>query len=405
MAPSTIASFRGKSLRPRPVVRTAGLLLALFPLLLGPALAGEEDPGAAAGKDRPAEPEASPKITQLLGFGLGWQTPLMAPGQPIPIVVVAAWGDEMLGKGSKLRGRFESSVLKAYAQLPVSDPWFAGVRGACTIESGQCAPYRYDGGERLKPLEIKGTCAGGGPFVGARVAEGIEAFAFSAARYVWYMRKPETGTGLVLPPDHSEFIFGLEASADRMDYFQSYQIASGWEANLRAEYFFRDAWAQWGFPGEGQTRPGPSKEGASISASGRAGFRLFRHHNLRFGVQGAAGLDLDALSAFRPGSLVGSPTLPGFYFGEILADRYLFAECRYGLNLWEGARGWALAKTGGYREVEGPCRGAFCVSVGLTQKIFFGIPVTLEYAFSPSAERETGGGGHEVNLIVVGAIQ
>ncbi|MHC4779471.1 MAG: hypothetical protein ACYTFG_12940, partial [Planctomycetota bacterium] len=79
-------------------------------------------------------------------------------------------------------------------------------------------------------------------------------------------------------------------------------------------------------------------------------------------------------------------------------------EARYGANLWEGARGWAGVKGGGYREVDnGPCKGSLSFFVSLTQKIIFGIPVTVQYAYSPSAIRDSFSGGHEFSVLVVAA--
>ena len=351
-----------------------------------------------------AGPAPAPQITKLLGFGLGWQNPLASPGQAVPIVALFAFGDGLLGEGTELRAGFETATLSTRFEIPLFRSLFAGARGSATMLGAQGAPYRYDGGERCERFEIESNVVGSGPVFGFRIAPKVEVQAFIKGRRFFYARRDTTGTGLVKPPDHTECSFGVEGSADRMNWFQDWQIAEGWEAGFSAEYFRRDAWADWGLPEAPQTRANADREGGRATAWGRGALRFQSYHDVRLTLQAGTAWDVDVLSGFRCGSLVGSPTLPGYYYGELPCDRYLFLELRSGHNLWQGARVTLAVKSGGFREIGGPYRGALCFSVKLTQKVFFGMPLSLEYGFSPTAKRGGSTGGHELYVLVAGAV-
>jgi hypothetical protein len=335
---------------------------------------------------------------------------LASPGQPVPVIAVVGYGDGLLGEGTRLRGRFETTTLSTEIEVPAVQPAFAGLRFSSTVLSVGCAPYRYEDGERFKPLEISGSCAGGGLVAGVNVAEGLALRAFVGGRRIWYSRRDTTGAGLVKPADHTAMVFRIEGNADRMRYFQDWEIAQGWDASFLAEYFRRDVWRPWGLPGDPQTRAGAHREGASLSGTGRVSFRHLRHHDFRLACHFGVAWDVDVLSGFRTGSLVGTPRMPGYYYGEVACDRYGLFEGRYALNLWKlkkkswGCRGWAGATFGGFRDLDGPVRGTVCFTVGLTQRLFLGMPLSIAYGYSPTAERDTGGGGHEVYVLVAGAI-
>ncbi|MHC4599844.1 MAG: BamA/TamA family outer membrane protein, partial [Planctomycetota bacterium] len=379
----------------------------VFPLPLGagePEHAEEGGPSPAPPAETEAtdEPAPSPPLSRLIGGALGWQAPLGSPGKSVPIWAVLAWGDELPGRDTQLRFNVQTTTVSGLFETPVHPPFFAGVKATTVVVSGQCSPYRYHRGERQKVLEIDSTCYGAGAFAGIEVSESIDLLLFAEAHRIHYMRNPETGSGLVKPPDHVEGFFGVEGRADRTRRFLDWQIVTGWNGSFRAEYFVRDLWRAWGPPGLPQTRPSAHREGARLSASWGMGFRLLGNHNLRLAAEGGVAWDVDALSAFRAGSLVGSPALPGYYYGEIICDRYLYLEARYASDLWKGGRGLAGIRCGGHREIDsGPWRGAFSFFVGLTQKIFFGIPLTVQYGYSPTADRKSLGGGHEVSVMVV----
>jgi hypothetical protein len=290
------------------------------------------------------------------------------------------------------------------AEVFVAGPVFAGAQGSGTALSALSSPYRYDGGERLERLEVESHAAGGGPVIGFEVAPKVELRAFLEGRRFFFRRPAGAPPGLVLPREHVQGKAELKASIDRLRWFESWEVAEGFEASGTAGYFRRDAWAPWGLPGEPQTRAGRDREGARLNGSARAAFRFLRDQDLRLTAEAGWAWDADVLSSFRAGSLVGEIALPGTYYAEVPTDGYALAGARYGRPLWPGARGWVSCKGGCLREVRGPVRGVAGFSVGITQKIFFGIPVTVEYAFSPTAERERGAGGHELYVLAAAAM-
>jgi len=378
---------------------TAALLfLAALALLLPPPL------GAAERTTETEEIEPSPPLERFVGFGIGWQTPLASPGQPIPIWAILANADGLAGEGTRLRLTVQTTTLSVLAEVPLAPRLFAGLRGGGTTISGECAPYRYEEGERIKDLEIASSCAGAELTAGLEPADGLRVRAFAGGKRIWFARVEETAPGLVKPAEHTRIAFGVEGSADFLEHYLDWQVQEGFEASFCAAYRIRDVWRSWGLPSKPQTRPGRHKEGARASFACGWAERLLVHHNLRLALEGGVAWDADVLSSFHLGSTVGTPSLPGAYYGEIAADRYLFCQARYGLNLWTGARGWVTVKAGGFRETGGPTRGALGVSVGVTQKIFFGMPLTVEYGFCPTVDRKTGCGGHEVSVLLVGAV-
>jgi hypothetical protein len=387
--------------RPRrgrpPALRAALGALAALVLVALPVPAAEESAPAAG------EPEPCAEITQLLGFGLGFDAPIDGGGKFIPIVAAYAYGDGLLGPSSRLRGFFETTTLTLTAELPVAGPFFAGGQGGATALCAQGSTYRYDDGDRVERLEVEAHSGGGGPVVGVEMAPRTELRAFLDARRLFFRRPSGGRPDLVLPREHVLWKAGLRASTDRMRWFQSWQVAEGFDAWACAEYFGRDAWAPWGLPGEPQTHAGRDRQGARVSGCARAALRFFREQDLRVTAEAGCAWDADVLTAFRAGSLVGEIALPGTYYAEVPCDRHLLLGARYGRNLWEGARGWVSWKGGCLREVGGPVRGVLGFSAGVTVKLMFGMPLTVEYAFSPTAERERGAGGHEIYVLAAAA--
>jgi hypothetical protein len=362
-------------------------------------------PTAPAGEVPPedAGPAPCPEIAKLLGFGLGFDVPADGGGKFIPVVAVFAFGHGLLGPSSRLSGSFETTTLAGTVEVPVAGPLFAGAQGGGTALCAQASTYRYDDGERLERLEVEAHAAGGGPVLGIEVAPKAELRAVLDARRFLYRRPAGAPAALALPADHVLWKPGLRASIDRLRWFDSWRVAEGFDAWANAEYFVRDAWSPWGLPGEPQTRAGRDREGARLWGFGRAAFRFLRDQDLRFTAEAGCAWDADVLTAFRAGSLVGEIPLPGAYYAEFPCDRHVLLGARYGRPLWKGARGWILAKGGCFREPGGPVRGAAGFSVGVLQELFFGLPLTVEYGFSPTVRRDRGAGGHELSVLAVAA--
>jgi len=237
--------------------------------------------------------------------------------------------------------------------------------------------------------------------VGAQAAPDLEIWAGAGRSRLLYSRSVNTAEGLVKPRDHWETAFKLDVRFDRMCYFQDWQIAEGWEAGVTGQYLMRHRWRQWGTPGDPQTSPSEGREFAGLFGFARGSFRFLAHHDLRLSLEAGTGWDLDVLSGFRLGSLVGELQVPGYYYGELPADRYVLLGIRYGMNPWRGGRLWVSAKAGGFRDLERRHRDVFGVSMGLGQKLFSRCFLVLEYGWAPLAERPGGRGGAELRAVLI----
>lgn len=341
-------------------------------------------------------PEPCPEAASVFGLVFGFDAPLRGEKRIVPVLGVRNLLFGAVGENTRFDGSLDTHVARTSLRFDLDPGVHARVPLSATYQWAQLAPLRYEGGERLADLEVNANRLSAGLELGFETAPGVEVAASAAGSRLAYWRAEGAAEGLVLPPDHDAWVFQLGAAADRMRYFQNWEIAEGFEVGITAQYAVRRSWRAWGLPGEPQTRPAENREYACAFGFARWSLRFDGDQELRLSAEGGLGDDLDVLSAFRLGSLVGDLQVPGYYFGEIQCDRYLLLGVRYALNVGAGGRLWVSGKAGATRGLDGIARGVLGVSLGMTQELFWRVSLLAEYGFSPVAERPGALGGHEL---------
>ena len=234
----------------------------------------------------------------------------------------------------------------------------------------------------------------------------LNAILRGSVHYTAYERDDRTAPGFLLPRDHAAFHVRTGLRWGGREPLMLPSLAMELSAWYEGQY--RTDAGPYGFNGDRELRD------HSHLLWGRALFVYTlpeSKHNFSVSVTGGTSLHADRFSAFRLGGALPLVsefplTLPGYYFQELSADRFVLLSSQYAVPLgpskqWGFMLSAATAEIDYVHGLEQPGRWNSGVGGGLLfRSKSQAWNVVLGYAYGIDAIRSSGRGAHSVGILI-----
>lgn len=353
-----------------------------------------------AREEGPVEDE---EIRQITLVRLGGTFPVdRGEGRIIPLWVIGHYDRDFRESGLSLSGWVKTSRQEATVKAPLGGGFRVGGELRGEILSAGDALFRYEDGEETGERAFEASTAGVGLLAEYDGSGGWRAGLRYRLRRYFFADGADTAGTFRLPAENTTQGARLELGFQRVRSYEMGELREGFAAGIFGEYERRDAWTSWG--DERSTLRG-YRDGQDYWRYGghlRGYLRLFGHHGLGVECIARFGEDLDFLSEYTLGSELSAQKVVGYTYAEFRTRRLVLTNLRYGANLWDGARGALILDAASLR-AGGKWKWITGVGASLRQKVWFGIPIVLQYGYGIDAKRGGGRGGHEIFLSVTAA--